>query len=104
MFSAHSIRIYHGSDLSVIENAFNKELADISKWLKVNKLSLNIKKTHYMIFSRKKSNHQLDLRIDNQKIDETSTTKFLGVYIDNKLNWKTHRGKNRKGNWSFSKG
>ena len=43
-----------------------------------------------MIFSRKKSNHQLDLRIDNQTIDETSATKFLGVYIDNKLNWKTH--------------
>ena len=43
-----------------------------------------------MIFSRKKSNHQLNLRIDNQKIDETSTTKFLWVYTDNKLNWKTH--------------
>ena len=74
----------------VIENAFIKELADSSKWLKVNKLSLNITKTHYMIFSRKKANHQLDLRIDNQKIDETSTTKFLGVNIDSKLNWKTH--------------
>ena len=43
-----------------------------------------------MVFSRKKSNHQLDLQLDNQTIDETSTTKFLGVYIDNKLNWKTH--------------
>ena len=51
---------------------------------------MDIKKTHYMIFSRKKSIYQLDLRIDNQKIDETSTAKFLGVYIDNKLNWKTH--------------
>ena len=60
-----------------------------------------------MIFSRKKSNHQLDLQIDNQTIDETSTTKFLGVYIDNKLNWKTHIsyvGGNCEGNWSFSKG
>ena len=69
---------YYGSDLSAIENAFNKELADISKWFKVNKLTLNIKKTHYMILSRKKSNHELDLRIDNQKIDETSTTKLQG--------------------------
>ena len=43
-----------------------------------------------MIFSRKKSGCQLDLRIDNQIIKETPTTKFLGVYIDNKLNWKTH--------------
>ena len=90
LFADDTNLFHHGSDLSVIENAFNKELADISKWLKVNKLSLNIKKTHHMIFSRKKSNYQLDLRIDNQKIDETSTTKFLGVYIDNKLNWKTH--------------
>ena len=45
---------HHGSDLAVTESAFTKELADISKWLKVNKLSLNIKKTHYMIFSLKK--------------------------------------------------
>ena len=90
LFADDTNLFHHGSDLSVIENAFNKELADISKWLKVNKLSLNVKKTHYMIFSRKKSNYQLDLRIDNQTVDETLTTKFLGVYIDNKLNWKAH--------------
>ena len=43
-----------GTDLPVIENSFNKELADISKCLEVNKLSLNIKKAHHMIFSWKK--------------------------------------------------
>ena len=90
LFADDTNLFYHGTDLHVTENSCNKELADISKWLKVNKLSLNIKKTHYMIFSRKKSGCQLDLRIDNQIIKETPTTKFLGVYIDNKLNWKTH--------------
>ena len=73
LFADDTNLFHHVSDLSVIENALNNELADISKWLKVNKMSFNIKKTHY-IFSRKKSNHQLDLRI-NQIIDETSTTK-----------------------------
>ena len=43
-----------------------------------------------MIFSRKKLVCQLDLQIDNQSSKETPTTKFLGVYIDNKLYWKTH--------------
>ena len=52
---------YHVSDFSVVENAFNKKLADIAKWLNVNRLSLNIKNTHYMIFSRDKSNNLLDL-------------------------------------------
>ena len=36
----------------------------------------------------KQSKHRLQL--DNQNIDETSTTKFLGIYVDDKLNWKTY--------------
>ena len=44
-----------GKDLKVIENRANDELSNISEWLKVNKLSLNINKTHYMIFSQKKN-------------------------------------------------
>ena len=61
-----------------------------------------------MIFSRKKSGYQLDLRIDNQSIKETPSTKFLGVYIDNKLKWKTHisygggGGGDCKVNWSLN--
>ena len=89
LFADDTNLFQHGTDLSVIECEFNKELADISTWLKVNKLSLNIKKTHYMIFTRKKLSHPLDLRIDNQNVHVTKTSKFLGVYIDDKLNWKT---------------
>ena len=42
-----------GADLGKMEMNINSELAQISTWLKVNKLSLNIKKTHYMVFTRK---------------------------------------------------
>ena len=44
----------------------------------------------FVMASRKKSCHHLDLRIDNQDIGVTQTSKFLGVYIDDKLNWKAH--------------
>ena len=43
LFADDTNLFYHGTDLHVTENSCNKELADISKWLKVNKLSLNIK-------------------------------------------------------------
>ena len=43
-----------GNDLCVMEKKVNSELKQISTWLKVNKLSLNIKNTHYMVFTRKK--------------------------------------------------
>ena len=37
-----------------MERDINDELRNISAWLKVNKLSLNVDKTYYMILSRKK--------------------------------------------------
>ena len=67
------------------------ELGKISEWLKVNKLSLNVKKTHYIVFSGgKRPPNALDIKIDNQEISRVLKTKFLGVVVDSKLSWKEH--------------
>ena len=66
-------------------------LSAIAEWLKANKLSLNMKKKHYMIFHGKgKPNFHITLRIDGESINEVDKTKFLRVIIDNKLTWKSH--------------
>ena len=56
----------------------NQELRKITSWLSTNKLSLNVKKTHFMIFKtkRKKLNQTLSIEINNQKIDKEKCTKF----------------------------
>ena len=78
-----------GSDVKMLENNINNELSQISLWLKVNKLSLNIKKNHYMVFTKRKTpKFELKLQIDGEDIKEVHKTKFLGVIIDNKLTWK----------------
>lgn len=80
-----------GNDIDEITKDLNHELVEISSWLKINKLSLNIKKTHYMLFSSKRNKpDNLCIKIDGSLIEEVEYTKFLGVYIDNKLNWKKH--------------
>ena len=44
-----------------------------------------------MIFTRKKTRPtDVQIEIDNEIISETKSSKFLGVHIDNKLNWKMH--------------
>ena len=70
----------------------NTELGLISEWLKSNKLTLNISKTFYMVFhrGRRKCLGDIELFIDNTKITETNTMKYLGVIIDAKLNWISH--------------
>ena len=80
-----------GRDSDMIMKTLNEELKEIFLWLKANKLSLNIKKTHFMIFSSKNKAHpNMSVNIDGKAISETSKTKFLGVIIDNRLCWKDH--------------
>ena len=80
-----------GKNLIDLNTKVNEELSNISIWLKVNKLSLNVKKTHFLLFHNKKRKiDTVKLFIDNKSIDQKNNTKFLGVYIDDKLNWKKH--------------
>ena len=80
-----------GKEIKTLETNINSELSDISIWLKVNKLSLNVKKTHYMISpNTKKDSLSVKLSIDGELINEVDRIKFLGILIENKLTWKQH--------------
>ena len=90
-FADDSNLFVNGTDLKVMESQLNDDLCSVSTWLKVNKLSLNIDKTQFVIFSRKKyKNYNVDLKIEGQSIDKVQHTKFLGIIIDYNLNWKNH--------------
>ena len=67
-------------------------MINIIDWLRVNKLSLNLKKTHFVIFRRNRSKPLIDkdLIIDGVKIDMVDKTKFLGVIVDKHLSFYDH--------------
>ena len=60
-------------------------------WFKANKLSLNIKKTNFMDFKprQKLSICNIRISIDNQNIVKVKETRFLGVILDENLDWKS---------------
>ena len=75
-----------------ISSKINSELGRIHDWLSINKLSLNIKKTKYMIFHSKRSTlkYEIDLQINAQPIERVKNFIFLGLTLDETLSWKTH--------------
>ena len=82
-----------GKDIQDMCDRLNEDLVKIQEWLCYNKLSLNILKTHHMIFTpRNKIVNDVHVVINNEKIERVYTTKFLGVQIDAQLNWKRHIG------------
>ena len=74
-----------------IESKINNELERVNIWLKLNKLSLNIKKTKLMIFGRKqKKINEINVSIDNVQIERVHTFNFLGIMLDESLTWTDH--------------
>ena len=73
-----------------VANMINTELNHLSDWLKANKISINAEKTHYIIFTYKQSPELPLIKIGEDRISETDSTKFLGITIDKHLTFKNH--------------
>ncbi|ELT93519.1 hypothetical protein CAPTEDRAFT_194122 [Capitella teleta] len=72
----------------------NQELQNVSTWFSTNKLSLNASKTKAITFHT--PHHNITppiLNINNQPIENTNETNFLGITIDKHLNFKLHINK-----------
>ena len=70
----------------------NCKFSKISEWFKVNKLSLNVAKTNYILFRpRQKPITVSDtITLNNIAVQQVEVTKFLGVLLDQHLPYKYH--------------
>ena len=81
-----------GKDLDKLIDNINSELNNICDWLNANKLSLNVSKTHFMIWAPRATimNSLKPIVISGHEIDKVCNTKFLGIVLDDHLNWESH--------------
>ena len=81
----------NGKYVFVLQDVLNEELANTSEWLKVNKLSLNINKTQFMVSSRRKITPpppKLILKLIINQLLKLTLANSLESTL--KLTWKTH--------------
>ena len=80
------------NSLDTLCKKVNLDLRNVSCWLKANKISLNAGKTEFLIFRSQRK--QLDfipvLKVDGKRIYPSESVKYLGLYLDEHLSWKTH--------------
>ena len=69
----------------------NEERARIGEWLKLNKLSLNVKKSKYMLFYMPGRNVSIpNLHINSIKLECLDSFNILGITIDKHLILEEH--------------
>ena len=90
LFADDSNLFYSHRDPATLLSTINSELNRVTDWIKANKLSLNLKKTYYMLFSNTLTTLPANILFDKVPIEKVKNTKFLGIIIDDKLSWKSH--------------
>ena len=83
--------IKNSRDQIIAEQLINTELNKIDVWLRCNKLSLNISKTKYMLYSMpQKQTQHLSIKLGTTSIDQVYHFNFLGIVINSNLKWENH--------------
>ena len=93
LFADDTNGIYFANSYQCLENKLNTELSKISDWFRINKLAVNETKTKYIIFNTKfnpKPPENFTVILNEKILERVSNTKFLGVFIQENMQWDTH--------------
>lgn len=80
-----------------LETLINQELLKVNEWCVINRLSINFKKTNYMIIksNKKKIANTFKAKLPKKdgseySLEKKHCIKYLGVLIDDTISWNYH--------------
>ncbi|CAL8143432.1 unnamed protein product [Orchesella dallaii] len=80
-------------DLPVMVKEIEKDLVHVNEWLNNNHVKLNVDKTQLLFVCKPQLKHavsNVDICLNNKKIEKVQTLKILGVLLDTNLNFSDH--------------
>ena len=80
LFADDTTLFYSSNNLQKLAATVNNELSNIKQWFMPTCFSFNIDKTNFMIFRTR----------GGAETQEVDSAKFLGIIIDDELNWLGH--------------
>ena len=98
LFADDTNLLYADRDINSLERVVNAELSKVQEWLVANRLTLNAKKSNFVIFHpyQKKLDRDVIPKIfdietnDFVLLDQKTYIKYLDILIDSNLTWKYH--------------
>ena len=92
LFADDTCLVLSNSSLSKLEDNCNKKLNNLKKWCNANKLKINTEKSAVVLVPPKFNlqTGKFEVTYNNNPITCLSSSKYRGVFIDDKLNFKSH--------------
>ena len=97
-FADDTALFFQDTDLVSLRKKAERGLKIVAEWFRINLLSLNVKKTKYVVWSKNKCKEGIKMHNESCKhencnceyIESVDHLKYLGIVIDDKLSWKKH--------------
>merc|ERR1712074_204414 len=91
LFVDDTTHLIKDDSLSKLVQRSNSELIKFKNWNVANRLSLNVSKTSFMLFSNSTKTFTSEVILyNNQALNITENTVFLGLRIDSQLKFNLH--------------
>ena len=88
IFADDTIMYSFGSNVEELSCKMQGALDSIMPWYMTYRLSINANKSAIMLIGRPSQVHDdIDIKINDVRIEQVQSMKYLGIYIDNKLSW-----------------
>ena len=79
-----------GNDEAHLQRVIDATMPEIVAWLQANQLSLNTDKTFCQLYNNTKRDVNVSVMLSGAHIKFVKTVKYLGMYVDDDLKWKSH--------------
>ncbi len=78
---------FQSNKFDELQDLMNIELGKLKEWLNVNKLSLNVAKTEFMVIGSRQrlatfDDYEINIFVGNDQIERVNSSKSLGLKID----------------------
>ena len=92
LFADDTNIFFSHKDFNLLPEILNSEMLKLTQWCRENNLSMNFKRSNFMVFRPRQRRQTLDIsiQIDNNVIERMKETVFLGVILHEHLSWKPH--------------
>ena len=90
-FADDTTLLFRHKNIHYLRYCIESELSRLQDWFNANKLTLNVSKCSYLLFTSKTHvDDNLNLMLNNVSIPQVHSAKLLGTWIDDRLTWDIH--------------
>ena len=82
--------LFKNKEINELQETVTATMLQVSDWFSANFLSLNVSKTYTQHYTTRSLEFKIDVKLNNEIVEENEHVKYLGVFIDKSLKFTKH--------------